>query len=269
MKQATHKILLIEDDKLDQMAFSRMVQEQALSYDYRVAMSLSEGLEYLSSEGFDVIISDYSLGDGTAFDILNASKLTPVIIITGAGDEEIAVKAWKAGTYDYIIKDAERNYLKTLPITVENAIRYRNTKQQAQLLSAAVMSTSDSIYITDLDGKIKFVNEAFCKTYGYEEPEVMGKNSQMLWMGKPENDYSRSVLRTSFGGDNCQIAFYHKHKDGSVFPVSLSRSFVKDSNQNCIAVVGVIRDISEIVEVEDKLKALHAKLSQQQSRLTI
>lgn len=269
MKEATHKILLIEDDKLDQMAFTRMVQEQSLNYDCKIAKSVSEGVEHLSSEDFDAIISDYSLGDGTAFDILESSKLTPVIIITGAGDEEVAVKAWKAGAYDYLIKDAERNYLKTLPITVENAIRYRKTEQQARLLSAAVMSTSDSVYITDLDGKIIFVNKAFCRTYGYEESEVTGKSSQMLWMGKPEHNYTRSVLRTSVGGDNCQVAFYHKRKDGSVFPVSLSRSQVKDSSRKCIAVIGVVRDISEMVEVEDKLKSLHAKLRQQESRLTI
>jgi len=260
---------LVEDDKLDQMEFNRLVEKENLPYDCTIADSVSQAGSILSGEKFDIIISDYSLGDGTAFDILEAAKSTPVIIITGAGDEEVAVKAWKAGAYDYIIKDLERHYLKTLPITVENALRYKKTQEQAQLLSAAVMSTSDSVYITDMNGRIIFVNKAFCRTYGYEEKEVIGKNSHILWMGKPQNDYTRSVFRTSLGGSECEVAFYHKRKDGSIFPVSVARSFVKDSKQNSIAVVGVVRDISQMLAVEDKMKALNKKLQQQQSRVMI
>ena len=141
MESPRYKVLLIEDDKTDQMAFKRLVQEQNLPYDYTIAGSVAQVKEILnslggsSSGGFDIVISDYSLGDGTAFDILNLAINVPVIFVTGAGDEEIAVKAWKAGAYDYLVKDYERNYLKTLPITVENAVKYKQTEAKLRLLS--------------------------------------------------------------------------------------------------------------------------------------
>jgi len=254
MKDTRYKILLIEDDKLDQMAFMRLVENESLPYDCTIAGSLSEAHGMLGSQQFDIVISDYSLGDGTAFDVLDLVKNTPVILITGAGDEEVAVKAWKAGAYDYLIKDLERNYLKTLPITVENAVEYRKTKERAQLLSGAIMSTSDSVYITNLDDRIIFVNTAFCKTYGYDEGDVVGKNSNVLWIGQPQNKYTRSVFRTRIAGGDCEIGFYHKRKDGSIFPVSLSRSIIRDSDGNNVAVVGVIRDISELILVRIKLE---------------
>lgn len=94
-----YHILLIEDDEIDQMAFRHLVQQQQLPYDYTIAGSLSQAKVILSSEKFDVVIADYSLGDGTAFDVLDIVQGIPVIFATGAGDEEIAVKAMKAGDY--------------------------------------------------------------------------------------------------------------------------------------------------------------------------
>src|SRR3972149_5664673 len=110
MENTRYKVLLIEDDKLDQMAFKRSVEEQKLPYECTIASSVSEAKSILGSEQFDIIISDYSLGDGTVFDFFDTVKDTPFILVTGAGDEEIAVTAMKAGSYDYLVKDTERNY---------------------------------------------------------------------------------------------------------------------------------------------------------------
>jgi len=76
------------------------------------------------------VIADCFLGDGTAFDILDLVKDTPIVVVTGTGNEEIAVKAWRAGAYDYLTKDLERSYLKTVPITVENAIRHKKAEDK-------------------------------------------------------------------------------------------------------------------------------------------
>ena len=75
---------------------------------------------------------DYALGDGTAFDVFNELKGTPIILITRAETEEIVIKAMKAGVYDYRIKDSDRNYLKTLSLTIENAIRHKQEKDELQ-----------------------------------------------------------------------------------------------------------------------------------------
>jgi PAS domain S-box-containing protein len=219
--------------------------------------SVSEALSILKSQRFDVIISDYSLPDGTAFDILDSAGRTPVILITGAGDEEIAVKAWRRGVYDYLVKDLEQNYLKTVPITIENAVRHRQTEERARLLSGAVMSTSDSVFIADTVGKIIFVNRAFCETYGYEEDEVIGRdNSVVCQDSQPDGDMwstYRDLEVPAWG-------VYHRRKDGTEFPVSLSVSPIEDENGNEIAYVAVARDISEQLIAEDKLRAINLKL---------
>jgi PAS domain S-box-containing protein len=255
--------LLVEDDKLDQMAFMRMVENEGFPYDCTIAGSVSEARSVLACEHFDIVISDYSLGDGTAFDVLDSVKDTPVILVTGAGDEEVAIRAWRTGAYDYLTKDIERNYLKTVPITVENAIEHKKTQDRLQLLSGAVMSTEDSVYITDMNDKIIFVNRAFCRTYGYSEEEVIGECGIVVWIGNTQNKHTRSVFQTRVAGNAWKTAFYHRRKDGSIFPVSLSRSIIKDSKGNSIAVVGVARDISDYTVMEDELKTAHLELGRQ------
>jgi PAS domain S-box-containing protein len=255
MENTRYKILLIEDDQLDQMAFKRFVENNTIPYDCTISGSVSNAKQVLNSdEQFDIIITDHSLGDGTAFDILELAKNTPVIVVTGAGDEETAIKAWKAGAYDYLVKDINQNYLKAIPITVENAVRHDKVEKELQLLSGAVMSTDDSIYITDMQGKIIYINKAFCKTYGYKEEEIVGQNGNLLWIGKHQSQNTRSVFQSKTSRSGWEVGFYHRRKDNSVFPVSLSRSNIKDSKGLDVAIVGVARDITERIIIEDELR---------------
>ena len=127
------KILLVEDDKVDQMAFKRFVEREHLPYDYQIAGSVSEAREVLATERFDAVLIDYLLGDGTAFDLFDDLGDAPGIVITGSGDEEIAVKAMKAGAYDYLVKDPQGHYLTTLPVTVENVISRRGAEEELKL----------------------------------------------------------------------------------------------------------------------------------------
>ena len=149
MENTRYKILLIEDDTLDQMAFERLVEEENLPYDCTIAGSVSKANSILSADKFDIVIADYLLGDGTAFDILDSIKDASIIITTGAGDEEIAIRAMKAGACDYIIKDPERNYLKALPVTVNNVIKHKKVeeklKEYDQLKSKLVMTVSHEL----------------------------------------------------------------------------------------------------------------------------
>ena len=119
-------ILLIEDDKVDQEAFIRLIDDLDLPYTCTIAASISEARSILGREVFDVIITDYSLGDGTSFDILDFVNNTPIIVITGT--EGVVIDSPKVHVCDSLIKDMERNYLKVLPGAIEKAIRYKRAE---------------------------------------------------------------------------------------------------------------------------------------------
>lgn len=130
-------ILLVEDDPIDQMAFRRLVRDENLPYEYSIAGSVASAQALLSQEHFEIVLLDYHLQDGTGFDVLAQSvNLCPTIFITGVGDEEIAVKAMKAGAEDYLIKDQKRHYLKMLALTIDQALKRRLAEEAAQKAAA-------------------------------------------------------------------------------------------------------------------------------------
>jgi len=268
MKDVRIKVLLIDDDRVDQMAFKRLVRDENLSFDYAIAGSVSDATTVLNSQQFDVVIADYFLGDGTAFDLFDSIIDTPIVFVTGGGDEETAVRAMKAGAYDYIIKDQERNYLKVLQITVENAIRHKKAEDQFRMLSHAIMSIHDSVFITNREEETVFVNHAFCTTYQYNEEEVLGKPIDIIWKDDSDRgESSRIPVPTMEDGWEGEV--YHRRKDGSVFPVSLSTSIIKDSNGNGIAVVSVARDITERKRAEEELKKAKEATENSNKELTL
>lgn len=124
------KVLLVEDDKVDQLAFLRLVEREGLPYKTSVAGSVDEARAILKGQAFDIALVDYLLGGGTAFDLFDALGDTPSVIITGNGGEEIAVRALKAGVKDYLVKDPEGNYLTLLPVVVENVLVRKRTDDE-------------------------------------------------------------------------------------------------------------------------------------------
>ncbi len=179
MSETIFKILLVEDDELDRMAFKRMVEREKLFYDCTVAGSLFEAKQILGGKEFDVIISDYSLGDGTALDVLSIAKDTPVILVTGADDRETAVKVWRAGAFDYFIKDVDREYLKTVQITIDHAVKQHEMKKaldrKQRNLNAIFDAAPVGMLLVDENMTIMRVNEAVKIMVGKEYPEIIGQ----------------------------------------------------------------------------------------------
>lgn len=179
MEHAKYKVLLIEDDMLDQMAFKRFVEDEKLKYDYTIAGSVSEAQSLLGSEKFDIIISDYSLGDGTALDILNSVKNTPIVLTTGVGDEEVAIKAWRAGAYDYLPKDIDLNYLKAVPKAIENAITRKKTEEaldrKQKNLEAIFDAAPIGMLLADENMIINHINSAVKQLLHKEYAQIINR----------------------------------------------------------------------------------------------
>ncbi len=138
------QVLLIEDDLIDQQAVSLAIKEAHLRWQVTTVISVSEARQLLVTQSFDVILADYRLGDGTPLDLLTAYQ-TPMIVVTGFGDEEIALQALRAGAYDYLTKDYDGRYLKVLPVVVESVLRrhrLETDEREQRTLAAALRDTA-------------------------------------------------------------------------------------------------------------------------------
>jgi len=256
----TINILYVEDDQVDRIAFERLIKSRGAIFSYSMATSVEEARRLLESQTFQIIITDYSLDDGTAFDLIQILKDIPVIIVTGAGDEEIAVNAMKAGAYDYLIKDAERNYLKILPITVENALRHRREDQQFRLLSQALMNINDMVSIIDLEEKYVFVNDSLLKICGYDYADLIDKRFCLFY---EKNDISGELcgICAKAISEGWKGEAYCRKKNGRSFPVYLSVSTITDKKGQAQYYIGVANDITLNKQSEEALAAEKERLA--------
>lgn len=141
---AMYRLLLVEDDPVDQMALKRLLKKKRLAFRVTMAYTLAAARALLMTEVFDVVVADYRLGDGTALELFNLTREAPIIVVTGGGDEAVAIQAMKAGAYDYLIKDREHAYLNLLPVVVQQAIRHQEAERRVQR-NQAMQSTINTV----------------------------------------------------------------------------------------------------------------------------
>jgi signal transduction histidine kinase len=104
------RILLIDDDEIDRAATRRALVSAGLDFELLEAADATSGLEQAGASTFDCVLLDYRLPDRTGFEVLSALRgdgvMLPVVMLTGHGDEDLAVELMKAGAADYIPKGA-------------------------------------------------------------------------------------------------------------------------------------------------------------------
>src|SRR5215216_2435294 len=135
------KILYVEDEFAHVMLTERTLgdnfqQEFLLIH----AETMKQALQILRDQpDIDLVLSDLRLPDGTGLDLLKKireSKSAPaVVLVTGQGDQEVAVAALKAGAADYLVKQSD--YLHRLPVVLSNAIAQNRYLREQQALYQA------------------------------------------------------------------------------------------------------------------------------------
>ncbi len=276
MEDKRYRILMVEDDRLDQMAFKRMVKEENLLYDYTIAGSVAQARQILGGEKFDLVFVDYLLGDGTAFDILESIVNTPAVFATGTGSEELAVKAMKSGASDYLIKDPARNYLKVLPEVIKNAIRHKKAEdelkkyheklvelvkerteqlaEEKELLAVTLSSMGDAVVAVDAENHITLLNKAAEQLTRWRFEEAQGKpvdeiiriiNEQTR---QPANSPIDRVLESreiESGTDHDVLVA----RLGRECPVSATAAPIRRNDGTMAGIVMVFRDVSQQREI--------------------
>jgi signal transduction histidine kinase/CheY-like chemotaxis protein len=104
----TLRLLVIDDDAVDRQAVRRFLRDSSIRLTIDEATSAAEGLGRIGSGRYDCLLLDYHLPgvDGTELlrEIRTTTPALPVVMMTGQGDEEIAVELMKAGAADYLPK---------------------------------------------------------------------------------------------------------------------------------------------------------------------
>jgi PAS domain S-box-containing protein len=119
----------------------------------------------------------------------------------------------------------------------------KRVEEELKVKDFAIASSINGIGITDLDGKMIYVNDSCVRMWGYESAnEIIGKPIFDFWVGEGIKKTTRDLLTTghSFGEDTA------RRKDGSAFEVQYSANMIKNENGQPIYMLGSFIDITDL-----------------------
>jgi diguanylate cyclase (GGDEF)-like protein len=105
------QVLLVEDDEVDRQMVRRYVERSGLRANLHEASSAEDALLFCQANTVDCVILDNRLPDGIGVELAKqmfdqkGDGAPPIIMLTGAGNERVAVAALRTGIHDYLIKE--------------------------------------------------------------------------------------------------------------------------------------------------------------------
>ena len=256
-------ILLIEDNPAHAEAVKWAFLDSGRKTKLEVAGSLREYRERVAAQAPDIVIMDLNLPDGHAIEALSSQpedRPFPILLMTGFGDERVAVEAMKAGAIDYVVKSAEA--FAAMPHTVERALREWNLLQERKRAKEELRKSEerfklifeyapDAYYLNDLKGNFIDGNMAAEKTTGYKREELIGGSFLKLNLLSLDQlpKAAKLLIKNARGIATGPDEFILKRKTGEKVHVEISTHPVKFENRT--VVLGIARDITERMRTEE------------------
>lgn len=134
------RILVMDDD----MGQARLAQRALVRVGYGVDLASdgASGLARHAAAPYDVLLIDHHMPGMGGLEVLETLEtwgpLPPTVMVTGHGDEAVAVEAMKHGASDYIVKDVDGRYLALLPAVVARALQQHRLAAQKRQAEAAL-----------------------------------------------------------------------------------------------------------------------------------
>lgn len=262
---------MVDDDHAVCKMVGQMLEE--LQCVVRCANNGEEGLELFHQGLFDLVVSDVNMPGMDGIEMVRhicAADPTAVpIVITSLADQATAVRALEAKVHHFLAKPfsredlqstldrarREHQHLVEMRLLVGDLIQMRAELRQGiaeqerkraraerylhHLLDAAPFA----ILSADWQGQILTGNRKAEELYGYRSEELMGASLALLMPGDQEV--------------SAVVKDYHQHKDNTRFPVLVHRREILDEQQNGIAQLYVVEDLSQKELLEDQLFAAH------------
>jgi two-component system, cell cycle sensor histidine kinase and response regulator CckA len=121
----------------------------------------------------------------------------------------------------------------------------KEAESEYERLIAAIEHAGETIFITDPDGTIEYVNPAFEQITGYKKEEVIGQTPRILKSGHQGEMFYREMWNTISSGETWQGRMVNKRKDDTFYTEEATISSIKDNSGKIINYVAVAHDITE------------------------
>jgi two-component system cell cycle sensor histidine kinase/response regulator CckA len=272
------RILIVEDLATDAELAEREINKALNSCVFQRVEMREDYLAALATFQPDLIVSDYQM---PRFDGLTALKLalerepyTPLIILTGAMNEDTAVECMKAGATDYVIKE----HIKRLGSAVIHALEEKQIRRERRQAEEALRESeeryrtlaeaaNDAIFIVDADGTYQYINRFGAQLLGLQPQDMIGREHSSFFPPAIADRHKLSLQGVLESGKLV-------HEEEGPIPTPdgdkwLSTSLVPlgEKPGGVGAVLGIARDFTEHKRAEEERERLLAQIQEQAQRV--
>ena len=266
-------ILSVEDDPEKSSLIEKLFR-RALGARVDSALDCATARACLNSRTYDLITLDFQLPDGDGLELLEEilalDSPPPVVMVTGHGDEQTAVSAFKLGAAGYVVKDkdlsarlVEEAQLALARTAREKASAQREAekalRESERKYRALVENLNEGIWAIDPEAKTTFVNERMAEMLGYTVDEMLGA-SLYDFMDERGREIAELNMDRRRQGFREQHDFEFRRKDGTNIYATLETSPMTDEEGNFAGAIAGVIDISDRVLAAQELARANVEL---------
>jgi signal transduction histidine kinase len=211
------RILYMEDD----VGLARLLQKRLERAGYVVDLAPDglTGLDMYEQGDYDIIAVDQKMPACDGLEVIRIlskrGPLPPTIMITGTGNEQIAIEAMKLGAGDYIVKDVDGGYFELVPTVIEQVLNQRRLLKDKQQAVEALEHANHNLALLnamsqrfaatlDLDEILDLLMQAVTETVGTEGCTVWLRDNErqdIVCRAALRDEYYRNLIdiRMEFG----------------------------------------------------------------------
>ena len=152
---------------------------------------------------------------------------------------------------DYGEKDLKM--LESMASIYALSLQYKLKEEEIKKFKTICDAANYGIGIADIEGKIIYINQAFCGMHGYMPEEILGKNLSLFHNEEQMSQVNKLNKRLVKEGDCYVEEVWHQRKDGTVFPALMSAVVIKDECNNPLFIAATAIDIAERKKAEENL----------------
>lgn len=263
----------MEDDEGCALLFKKKLERHGYQVD--LAYDGQEGLELCREQKYDLIAVDYQMPIFGGLEVIERLKargeLPPTIVVTGMGDEKVAVKAIKMGADDYIVKDTHNGYFQLLPSIIEKVLLQRRLMSERQQTLEALRESQRTLLTlmsnlpgmayrrrNDEQGTMEFVSEGCTSITGLQPADFINNPERPFLSMVLAEDREQLRQEVNQALEECepfQLVYRIQDVNGQIKWCWEQGRGVYGAEGELLALEGFINDVTESKTLEAQLRA--------------
>ena len=174
------------------------------------------------------------------------------IPLRAGGEQEVKQMVVFCGR-DQVPDEVTQQRMEAMAVRVGAALQTLSDQKQLRLQGTAMAAAANAIFITDVNGQIEWVNEAFTRLSGFEAEEAIGQRPSLLKSGIHGEEFYENLWNTILQGKVWRGEVVERRKDGTLFTVEQTVAPILDERGKIAHFVAVHEDVTERKKAEERI----------------